>query len=104
MITQLRHFSNSWLARIFFVIMAVSFVGWGISGEIFRLMGSPTWIAKVGGQTIEIPDLPGGIPARDGAGDPQPALGSGGVRRVASPRRPADARPHDRVRRRWGWN
>ncbi len=35
--------------------MAVSFVGWGISGDLFRLMGPPTWIAKVGGQTIEIP-------------------------------------------------
>ena len=35
--------------------MAVSFVGWGISGDLFRLMGPPSWVAKVGGQTIEIP-------------------------------------------------
>ena len=35
--------------------MAVSFVGWGISGDIFRLIGPPSWIAKVGSQTIEIP-------------------------------------------------
>jgi peptidyl-prolyl cis-trans isomerase D len=35
--------------------MAVSFVGWGISGDLFRLMGPPSWIAKVGAQTIEIP-------------------------------------------------
>jgi peptidyl-prolyl cis-trans isomerase D len=55
MISQFRRFSESWIARIFFVIMAVSFVGWGISGEIFHMMGSPTWIAKVGGETIEIP-------------------------------------------------
>jgi peptidyl-prolyl cis-trans isomerase D len=55
MITQFRRYADSWIARGFFVIMAVSFVGWGISGEIFRLMGPPTWVAKVGGQTIEIP-------------------------------------------------
>jgi peptidyl-prolyl cis-trans isomerase D len=55
MITQLRHYTDSWIARGFFLIMAVSFVGWGISGDIFRLMGPPTWVAKVAGQTIEIP-------------------------------------------------
>jgi peptidyl-prolyl cis-trans isomerase D len=55
MISQFRRYSESWIARIFFIIMAVSFVGWGISGEIFRMMGSPTWVAKVGGDTIEIP-------------------------------------------------
>jgi peptidyl-prolyl cis-trans isomerase D len=55
MISQFRRYSESWIARIFFLIMAVSFVGWGISGELFRMMGSPTWIAKVGGETIEIP-------------------------------------------------
>jgi peptidyl-prolyl cis-trans isomerase D len=55
MITQFRHYTDSWIARGFFLIMAVSFVGWGISGDIFRLMGPPSWIAKVAGQTIEIP-------------------------------------------------
>ena len=55
MITKFRHFTDSWIAKIFFVIMAVSFVGWGISGDIFRLMGPPSWVAKVGGEPIEIP-------------------------------------------------
>jgi peptidyl-prolyl cis-trans isomerase D len=55
MISQFRRFADSWIARIFFIIMAVSFVGWGISGDLFRLMGPPRWVAKVGGQTIEIP-------------------------------------------------
>jgi peptidyl-prolyl cis-trans isomerase D len=55
MITQFRRYTDSWIARGFFIIMAVSFVGWGISGDIFRLMGPPTWVAKVGGQTIETP-------------------------------------------------
>jgi peptidyl-prolyl cis-trans isomerase D len=55
MISQFRRYTDSWIARGFFIIMAISFVGWGISGDIFRLMGPPTWVAKVGGQTIEIP-------------------------------------------------
>jgi peptidyl-prolyl cis-trans isomerase D len=55
MITQFRRYTDSWIARVFFIIMAVSFVGWGISGDLFRLMGPPSWVAKVGGQTIEIP-------------------------------------------------
>src|SRR5271168_1522904 len=55
MITQFRRYTDSWIARGFFIIMAISFVGWGISGDIFRLMGPPTWVARVGGQTIEIP-------------------------------------------------
>ena len=55
MISLLRRYSESWIARAFFLIMAVSFVGWGISGDLFRLMGPPTWVAKIGGQTIEVP-------------------------------------------------
>ena len=55
MISQFRRYTESWIARGFFVIMAVSFVGWGISGDLFRLMGPPSWLAKVGGETIEIP-------------------------------------------------
>jgi peptidyl-prolyl cis-trans isomerase D len=55
MLSQFRRYTDSWIARVFFFIMAVSFVGWGISGDLFRLMGPPSWVAKVGGQTIEIP-------------------------------------------------
>src|SRR3954452_5335945 len=55
MISQFRRYADSWIARIFFIIMAISFVGWGISSDLFRLMGPPRWVAKVGGQTIEIP-------------------------------------------------
>ena len=55
MISQFRRYTDSWIARGFFIIMAVSFVGWGISGEIFQLMGPASWVAKVAGQTIEIP-------------------------------------------------
>ncbi len=54
MISQFRRYADSWIAKGFFLLMAVSFVGWGISGDLFRLMGPPAWIAKVGSQTIEI--------------------------------------------------
>jgi peptidyl-prolyl cis-trans isomerase D len=55
MLSQFRRYTDSWIARGFFIIMAISFVGWGISGDLFRLMGPPTWVAKVGSQTIEVP-------------------------------------------------
>jgi peptidyl-prolyl cis-trans isomerase D len=56
MLSLFRRFAGSWVARIFFVLMALSFVGWGISGDLVRLLGgAPTWVAKVGGQTIEVP-------------------------------------------------
>jgi peptidyl-prolyl cis-trans isomerase D len=59
MISQFRRYADSWIARGFFLIMAISFVGWGISSDLFRLMGPPRWVAKVGGQTIEIPAFQG---------------------------------------------
>jgi peptidyl-prolyl cis-trans isomerase D len=55
MISQFRRYTDSWIARGFFILMAVSFVGWGISGDLFQLMGPPSWVAKIGGQTIEVP-------------------------------------------------
>lgn len=56
MISKFRAFSESWVAKIFLLLIGVSFVGWGISGELLRVFtGSATWVAKVGGQTIEIP-------------------------------------------------
>lgn len=56
MISVFRRFTESWAARIFFLLMAVAFVGWGISADLTRILGgSPTWVAKVGGQTIEVP-------------------------------------------------
>lgn len=56
MISLFRRMSESWIARIFFLLMAVSFVGWGIGGDMIRLLGgAPSWVAKVGSQTIEVP-------------------------------------------------
>jgi peptidyl-prolyl cis-trans isomerase D len=55
MISMLRRSLDSWLVRGFFALMTVSFVGWGISGSLTQLGGSPTWVAKVAGTTVEIP-------------------------------------------------
>jgi peptidyl-prolyl cis-trans isomerase D len=43
---------DTWVARGFFLIMVLSFVSWGV-GDVIRLIGTSTWVAKVGGQTIE---------------------------------------------------
>jgi peptidyl-prolyl cis-trans isomerase D len=56
MISLFRRFVDSWAARGFFILMALAFVGWGVSGDRLRMIsGSPTWIAKVGSETIEAP-------------------------------------------------
>lgn len=56
MISTFRRLSESWVARIFFFVTALAFVGWGVSADLGRLFGgSPTWVAKAGGETIEIP-------------------------------------------------
>lgn len=55
MISLFRSYVDSWFVRGFFILMAVAFVGWGVSGDILRLAGPPSWAAKVGGQVIEIP-------------------------------------------------
>ena len=81
MITQFRRYTNSWIARGFFIIMAVSFVGWGISGDLFRLMGPPSWVAKVGGQTIEIPAFQAEYQRALAQQTRRPALRPGGDRR-----------------------
>ncbi len=55
MISLFRRYVDSWLVRGFFVLMSLAFVGWGISGSLLQLGGSPSWVAKVGGETIEVP-------------------------------------------------
>jgi peptidyl-prolyl cis-trans isomerase D len=55
MISTFRRMTESWIARIFFGITAISFVGWGISADLGRLLGSePTWVARVGDESIDI--------------------------------------------------
>ncbi|HEX3990468.1 MAG TPA: peptidyl-prolyl cis-trans isomerase, partial [Acetobacteraceae bacterium] len=42
--------------RAFFLIMVASFVLWGV-GDMLRVVGTSTWVAKVGNTTIEAPQL-----------------------------------------------
>ena len=56
MISIMRRFLDTWVARGFFLVMVVAFVIWGI-GDVVRLFGTDTWVAKVGGQTIEVPEV-----------------------------------------------
>ncbi len=56
MISSLRRMLDTWVARGFFLIMVVAFVTWGV-GDVVRNIGTTTWAAKVGGQTIEGQEL-----------------------------------------------
>src|SRR5579872_692309 len=52
MISAFRRMLDTWVARGFFLIMVFAFVIWGV-GDVVRLIGTSTWVAKVNGQTIE---------------------------------------------------
>ena len=54
MISAFRRYLETWVVRGFFLIMVVAFVVWGI-GDVTRMIGRSTWVAKVGNQTIEGP-------------------------------------------------
>ena len=52
MITAFRRHLETWPVRLFFALMVAAFVVWGV-GDVVRLIGTKTWLAKVGGRTIE---------------------------------------------------
>ena len=52
MLTAFRRYLETWPVRVFFGIMVVAFVIWGV-GDVVRQIGTTTWLAKVGGRTIE---------------------------------------------------
>ncbi|HET6184007.1 MAG TPA: peptidyl-prolyl cis-trans isomerase [Acetobacteraceae bacterium] len=52
MITTFRRYLETWPVRLFFGLMVVAFVVWGV-GDVVRLIGHQTWVAKAGGETIE---------------------------------------------------
>ena len=56
MISAFRRSLDTWPVRGLFLIMVVAFVLWGV-GDVIRLVGTDTWVAKVGGQTIEVPQV-----------------------------------------------
>ena len=54
MISTLRRSLDTWPVRAFFLIMVAAFIVWGI-GDVFRMVGTSTWVAKVGDITIDGP-------------------------------------------------
>ncbi len=52
MIIAFRRYLDTWVVRGFFLIMVLAFISWGV-GDVIRMIGTSTWVAKVGGQTIE---------------------------------------------------
>jgi peptidyl-prolyl cis-trans isomerase D len=56
MITSMRRYVETWYVRAFFLIMVAAFVLWGV-GDMLRVVSTSTWVAKVGGTTIEAPQL-----------------------------------------------
>jgi peptidyl-prolyl cis-trans isomerase D len=56
MITSLRRLSETWAAKILFIILVASFSVWGI-GDVVRRIGGDVAIARVGGDKIEPAEL-----------------------------------------------
>ena len=56
MITSMRRYLETWPVRLFFLLMVAAFILWGV-GDMLRVVGTSTWVAKVGGTTIEAPAL-----------------------------------------------
>jgi peptidyl-prolyl cis-trans isomerase D len=56
MISLMRRYLETWVARAFFMLMVFAFVIWGV-GDVVRLVGTNTWVAKVGSETIEVPEV-----------------------------------------------
>ncbi|MEO9191355.1 MAG: peptidyl-prolyl cis-trans isomerase [Acetobacteraceae bacterium] len=52
MISLFRRYLETWPVRAFFGLMVVTFVVWGV-GDVINVIGTKTWLVKVGGQTIE---------------------------------------------------
>lgn len=58
MITAFRRYLDTWVVRGFFMIMVLSFVLWGV-GDVVRMVGTTTWVAKIDSETIEGPAFQG---------------------------------------------
>lgn len=52
MLAAFRRALETWPARLFFGLMVIAFVVWG-AGDVIRRIGTTTWLAQVGGETIE---------------------------------------------------
>lgn len=52
MITAMRRYLETWPVRLLFGVMVIAFVIWGV-GDVINVIGKSTWLAKVGGKTIQ---------------------------------------------------
>lgn len=53
MLTALRRLAGTWVAKILFVVLILSFAVWGIE-DVVRNLGRETAVARVGGEPIEL--------------------------------------------------
>lgn len=56
MLAQFRRFLNTRAARLFFVVLIIPFVMWGVA-DVARNIGQDTALAKVGDRKIELPEF-----------------------------------------------
>lgn len=54
MITAFRSYLNTWVVRGLFLLLVAAFGMWGI-GDVARMIGRDSWVAKVGATKIEAP-------------------------------------------------
>ena len=52
MLSAFRRFLNTWIARVFFIVLVASFGLWGVA-DVVRNLGNNTAVAKVGDHSIE---------------------------------------------------
>ena len=56
MLAQFRRFLNTKAARVFFFVLIIPFVMWGVA-DVARNFGQDTALAKVGSRKIEVPEF-----------------------------------------------
>jgi peptidyl-prolyl cis-trans isomerase D len=57
MISTLRRSLDTWIVRALFMGLALAFIVWGVGDVVTKIGSAPTWVAKVGGHTIELPEF-----------------------------------------------
>lgn len=56
MISSFRRSLDSWAVRGLFVLLIAAFAVWGV-GDVLRMAGHDTWVARVGSRTFEVPEV-----------------------------------------------
>ena len=56
MITTFRRSLGTWAVRLLFLVLVAAFAVWGV-GDVFRMMGHDTWVARIGSRTFEAPEV-----------------------------------------------